>query len=602
MTIQPEQGNLPATSREKARRRSVAVEIAGGLRTLGVTRLLPKLALFSLLAFAAGLAQAGFLVIVGECAVDLSQGHKALHVYGHSVGFGYALAGSGVLLVAFAMASAFAALVSSTVATESLRAARHRVVQGFFGADWSVQSGERLGHIQQLLGVNCNAIGGMIFAIASGLQSGLLLVALLGMAVIVSPVAALAVMVVGLLLSLLVRPLNTLSRSTSKRLAATSTSLGTLVTEYTRVAREFRLFGVERRAMSVMDGSIDAVARVYRRMVIIAQATPIVYQIGAFGFVLVALAAVSGHAEGSLSSFGAVLLLVLRSLTSASSLQGFNQQVQAAKGFLDEVLEDMTRYDEKWQGELPWETEPLKSFEVEFRSVSFTYDGYTKALQDVSFYLPEGLSVGIVGRSGSGKTTLSQILLGMRQPTEGQALIGGVGLAQIARSEGRSIFALVPQDPVLLQGSIAENISFFRDLSRHEIEAASRAAHLHEDVSQMPSGYETLVGEGGGTSLSGGQRQRVAIARALAGGPRILVLDEPTSALDARSEALVRRALVELRGKVTVVVISHRLATVDECDFLAVLRNGEIIDFGPREQVVVGQPFRSVTGPSVVNI
>lgn len=579
-------------------RRLVAVDIANGLRTLGVGGLLPRLALFALLSFAAGLAQAGFLVVVGECAVDLSRGQKLLHVYGHSVSLGYALASSGILLLSFAITSAGAALVSSALATESLTASRQTIIRRFFLADWSVQSKERLGHLQHLLGVNCNAIAATVTAIASGLQSALLLLALLGMAVVVSPYAALGVMVVGLLLSLLVRPLNKMSRATSSRLATKSTMLGTLVTEYTRLVREFRLFGVEDRAMEAMEASNNVVAGVYRKMMVIAQATPIVYQIGAFGFILVALAAIAGHAEGGLSSFGAVLLLVLRSLTSASSLQGFNQQVQASKGFLDEVLNDMTRYSHGPQPAVVTDAEPTNSCDVDFRSVSFSYDGRTRALEDVSFHLPEGASVGVVGRSGSGKTTLSQILLGMRQPTEGTVLIGGVPSTLINRSGAKGIFALVPQEPILLQGTIADNISFFRELPRAEIEAASRSAHLHDDVTRMAAGYETLVGEGGGTSLSGGQRQRVAIARALAGRPRILVLDEPTSALDARSETLVRQTVRDLHGRVTVVVISHRLATVDQCDFLAVLLNGKVADFGPREKVETGQPFQSVTGPS----
>ena len=148
--------------------------------------------------------------------------------------------------------------------------------------------------------------------------------------------------------------------------------------------------------------------------------------------------------------------------------------------------------------------------------------------------------------------------------------MGDVPAASVAKGNGASPVALVAQEPILLQGSIASNISFFRDVSQEQIENASRAAHLHEDVVMMPQSYETLVGEGGG-ALSGGQRQRLAIARALVGSPRVLVLDEPTSALDGRSEKLIRRTLSELRGHVTVIVISHRLATVEDCDLLLVL-------------------------------
>jgi ABC-type multidrug transport system fused ATPase/permease subunit len=126
-----------------------------------------------------------------------------------------------------------------------------------------------------------------------------------------------------------------------------------------------------------------------------------------------------------------------------------------------------------------------------------------------------------------------------------------------------------------------------------EIEAASRAAHLHEDVITMPDLYETAVGEGG-AALSGGQRQRLALARALAGAPRMLVLDEPTSALDGRSESLIRQTLAELRGKVTIIVISHRLGLVEDCDLLLVLDKGRVVDFGPGSEVLRRGPFREV--------
>ena len=233
------------------------------------------------------------------------------------------------------------------------------------------------------------------------------------------------------------------------------------------------------------------------------------------------------------------------------------------------------------------------SFDITFDKVSFAYDRATEVLKDVSFRVPSGQILGIVGRSGSGKTTLSQLVLGMRRPSAGSALVGDVPAAPVAKGDGVSPVALVAQEAILFQGSIASNISFFRDVSPEQIEDASRAAHLHEDVAMMAQGYETLVGEGGG-ALSGGQRQRLAIARALVGSPCVLVLDEPTSALDGRSEHLIRRTLSELRGHVTVIVISHRLATVEDCDLLLVLDGGRRADFGPRDEVVTGDAFRQV--------
>jgi ABC-type multidrug transport system fused ATPase/permease subunit len=171
----------------------------------------------------------------------------------------------------------------------------------------------------------------------------------------------------------------------------------------------------------------------------------------------------------------------------------------------------------------------------------------------------------------------------------------------IAKGNRSSPVALVAQDLVLLEGSISFNISLFRDLEPEEIVAASRAAHLHEDVMMMPDLYETKVGEGG-TALSGGQRQRLAIARALAGEPRLLVMDEPTSAVDSRSESLIRQTITELRGKVTSIIISHRLALVEDCDLLLVLEEGRSADFGPRREVLARAAFQKVANTAAEDV
>ena len=287
--------------------------------------------------------------------------------------------------------------------------------------------------------------------------------------------------------------------------------------------------------------------------------------------------------------------MVLRSLTYGSTIQSTIQQRHSYEGFVADIRGDLSRYsasqEEIAKPEIPTD------FSITFEDVSFSYDGKDPVLQNVSFSIPSGKIVGVVGRSGSGKTTLSQLILGLRQPSQGSVMIGNVAPSNVAKGHGVSPLALVAQDPILLQGSIGSNIAFFREASLDEIEAAAVAAHLHDDILAMPGQYEALVGNAG-SSISGGERQRLAIARALMGSPRVLVLDEPTSALDGRSESLVRRTLMELRGTMTVIIISHRLATVEDCDLLLVLEKGRVADYGLREDVVLKAPFRRVAEAS----
>ena len=233
------------------------------------------------------------------------------------------------------------------------------------------------------------------------------------------------------------------------------------------------------------------------------------------------------------------------------------------------------------------------SFGVHFDSVEYSYDGESLALRDVTMHIPEGKIVGLLGPSGSGKTTISQILLGLRKPTSGRATIGGVPADEISKGDAYNTVALVPQEPVLLQLSIMDNIKFFRDFEESEVIEAAKRAYLHDDIVRMPAGYDTLAGEGGG-AVSGGQKQRLAIARALIGSPKLIVLDEPTSVLDGRTEKLIRQTLSELRGHVTVVIISHRLETTAQCDLLVVLSNGKIADFGDRDTVMAGSAYQNI--------
>ena len=394
------------------------------------------------------------------------------------------------------------------------------------------------------------------------------------------------------------RPFLTLSRKASVRLSNDSQRMATLATEYTRLAREFRLFGVEQEATDRLRQRNHEAAISYRKSRLLGQSNSVVYQTLALGFVIIGLALLLDHSGRILEQLGRFSCSPCDHWYMAPTIQSSSQQIRSNQGFLDGVQTEVRHYQAS-SPELNGNRVP-ENFDVTFDGVSFAYDSGTEALKNVSFYIPSGKILGVVGRSGSGKSTLSQLVLGMRTPSHGHAFVGDVPASSIRKGNGTSPIALVAQESILLQGSIASNISFFRNVSQEKIEIASRAAHLHEDVVAMPRSYETPVGEGGG-SLSGGQRQRLAIARALVGSPRVLVLDEPTSALDGRSESLVRRTLSELRDHVTVIVISHRLATVEDCDLLLVLDGGRLADFGPRDEVTSRAAFRHVAEAIVVH-
>jgi subfamily B ATP-binding cassette protein MsbA len=226
--------------------------------------------------------------------------------------------------------------------------------------------------------------------------------------------------------------------------------------------------------------------------------------------------------------------------------------------------------------------------EIEFQRVSFTYPGAARpALAEVTLRIAPGETVALVGASGSGKTTLANLLPRFYEPSHGRILVDGIDILELRLASLRSNIALVSQDIVLFNDSVAANIGYGRlgDHSEADIVAAADAAHALGFIREMPQGLATLIGEDG-VRLSGGQRQRLAIARAFLKDAPILILDEATSALDSESERNVQEALEALMRGRTTIVIAHRLSTVENADRIVVLDEGRIADVGRHAELL----------------
>jgi ATP-binding cassette subfamily B protein len=224
---------------------------------------------------------------------------------------------------------------------------------------------------------------------------------------------------------------------------------------------------------------------------------------------------------------------------------------------------------------------------ISFEDVTFTYAG-TKvpALEKVGFSVPAGTMLGLVGRSGSGKSTITRLLQGINREYTGFVKIDGADLREINLRHLRSSFGVVLQDNFLFRGSIRDNILAGRPgLTLEDAIRAARLAGAEEFIERMPNGYETYIEEGS-PNLSGGQKQRLAIARALITDPRILILDEATSALDPESEALVNANLLRIARGRTMVIVTHRLSSLVDCDQIMVLDKGKVMDIGPHETLL----------------
>jgi len=261
------------------------------------------------------------------------------------------------------------------------------------------------------------------------------------------------------------------------------------------------------------------------------------------------------------------------------------RDVSQALAFLEKML-DMFR--EKPEGDSGRErTSAAQSAgSIAFEHVTFSYKPDRTTLTDVSFNVPAGRTLGIVGSSGSGKTSIIRLLFRLYEPDSGQITLDGVPLPQMPLVDLRSSIAVVPQDTVLFNDTIAHNIAFGKvGATQDEIEAAARLAHLDRFIASMPDGYNTRVGERG-LKLSGGEKQRVAIARAALKRPLIYVFDEATSSLDSRTEREILQNLIDVAKTSTTIVIAHRLSTVAHAHEIVVLDHGAIIERGTHDELV----------------
>lgn len=295
---------------------------------------------------------------------------------------------------------------------------------------------------------------------------------------------------------------------------------------------------------------------------------------------------IQGHiTTGSLVGFFITVTMISGPMGQLASLY---TRLQRAVGAADRVFAilDETREAPDSPDAVPF---PQLAASATFDRVDFGYATGNPVLAGLDLEVPTGKVTALVGKSGAGKSTVASLLFRLYEPQSGEIRIGATPIRSIQRKALRENIGIVPQEPILFNETILENIRYGDlDASDEDVIQAAKAANVSEFAEGFPDGYKTMVGERGIT-LSGGQRQRVAIARALLKNPRILVLDEATSALDTRSEALVREALERLMQGRTTLVIAHRLSTIRNADQIVVLDDGRIVEKGVHEELLARQ-------------
>tara|TARA_R110002020_G_scaffold19053_29_gene66211 strand:- start:8484 stop:10301 length:1818 start_codon:yes stop_codon:yes gene_type:complete len=433
-----------------------------------------------------------------------------------------------------------------------------------------------------------NAVGSS-FSLA--LRSLVTIIGALVMMFLTSPTLTLAVVIAApaLLLPLIAysRRLRGMSRKTQDALA----DLSAMATEMLGATRTVKSFTQEKTQSAIYDAhSEDSYRAEVQRLGARSVLVGMVIFLGTSAVVFLvwwgARSVFAGTVTaGQLTQFLVYALMASGALTNVSEVLGILQTVAGATERLTEILDtEATIVDPEHPVALP--APALGTVEFDHVDFGYTTSGYEHVLSDLSFSVGTGQTVALVGPSGSGKSTTLSLLQRFYDVNKGAIRVDGVDIRHARLEELRQRFAYVEQEPTIFAGTIADNIRFGKpEAAFADVEAAAKAALVHDFVMDLPLGYDAIVGERG-VMLSGGQKQRLAIARAILKNAPILLLDEATSALDAQSEQLVQTALEHLMRGRTTLVIAHRLATIRDADKILVLDAGRIIDEGTHDQLV----------------
>ena len=425
-------------------------------------------------------------------------------------------------------------------------------------------------------------------AVTVTIRDSIIIVGLLGWLFYLNWKLTLLSLVMAPVIALIIHTINGRMRNSSRDSQRAMGDITQVIEESVSAHKVVKLFGGQQYESDRFNDQANWLRRHTMKQAAAAAANvPIVQMVAAVALsVIIYIATVQSKSDestvGGFLSFVAAMLMLTAPIKRITGISEIMQRGLAASESVFELLDTPSEVD---TGKL---TIDRANGRITFEHVSLSYQNDDRlALHDICLEIPAGQAVALVGASGSGKSTMANLVPRFYQPTSGRITLDGNDLADLSLASLRANIALVSQEVVLFNDTVAANIAYgqMREVPEAEIIAAATAAHAMEFIREMPQGLDTLVGEKG-VRLSGGQRQRIAIARAILKNAPILILDEATSALDSESERHVQAAMETLMQGRTTLVIAHRLSTIEKADRIVVLQKGQIVEIGSHTELL----------------
>lgn len=573
-------GLLSAQERKKAALLLVMILIMAGLDVMGVASILPFIAILT--------------------NPDLVYENPILNYWYTKLGFATSqdfLFFSGIIFFIFLVASLiFKALTTYGQLHFSLLrefTIGRRLMEGYLSQPYTWFLGRNSSELgKNIISEVQTVVNSAIIPIMTIIAQGTVSVAILLVLIIVNPKLAL---IVGATLAVGYGVILKLTRSSLQRMGRERTLSNTMrfmaLNECFGSIKEVKIYGLE----SVFINKFSKPAKTLAKQVASSQVVAILprffLEIIAFGGLLLVVLYLMSQEENVQTILPIIALYAFAGYRLMPALQQIYSaltQLSFAETALDGLYSDIVEFKKSEHKALSGEGYGLRDC-IELKDISFHYPGFDqKALKKINLTIPACKTIGIVGSTGSGKTTIVDLIMGLLEPQEGELLVDGQIISDGNVSRWQRSIGYVPQQIYLSDDTIAANIAFGSDANKIDqgaVERAAKIANLHEFVvKELPEKYQTSVGERG-VRLSGGQRQRIGIARALYHNPQVLILDEATSALDNLTEKAVMDAVHNLGHEITIIMIAHRLSTVEKCDIIFLLDKGELKGKGTFEEL-----------------